>query len=78
MLVEFYAPSLKSDVDQIAERWLVLGRAVAEAIMTETRTDDWKTKTILAATMASADILKISEVAKKKLNDLVAKYTHAG
>lgn len=78
MLVEFYAPSLKSEVDQIAERWLVLGRAVGEAIMTKERTEDWTTKTILAATLASSEILKLSEVAKKKLNDLVARYMHAG
>ncbi|MEK6244432.1 MAG: hypothetical protein AABM33_08000 [Pseudomonadota bacterium] len=78
MLVEFYAPSLKPEVDQIAERWLVLGRTIAEAIMTKERTEDWKTKTVLAATLSSAEILKLSDVAKKKLNDLVARYMLAG
>lgn len=75
MKVDFYAPSLKAEVDQIADRLSVIGRAAAEAIMTEHRTEEWKTKTVLAATTSSAEILKLTEVAKGKLNELAARYT---
>ncbi|MBU6390804.1 MAG: hypothetical protein KGJ87_04640 [Planctomycetota bacterium] len=77
MKVDFYAPSLKPEVDQIAEHLLILSRTVAEAIMTEQRTGEWKTKTVLAAATASAGILKLTDAAKRKLNELVAPYTHA-
>ena len=78
MLVDFYAPTLKAEVEQITQHWMKLSRAIAETIMTEKRTDEWKTNTVLAATTASADILKYSDGAKKKLNDLVAEVTNAG
>jgi hypothetical protein len=77
MLVDFYAPILKPDIELIAEHWMKLARAIGETIMTQERTEDWKAKTVLAATTASADILKCSDAAKKKLNDLATTYTSA-
>ena len=78
MLVDFYAPTLRPEIDQITLHWMKLARAIGETIMTQDRTDDWKTKTVLDATTASVDILKCSDIAKKKLNELVSPYTNAG
>lgn len=77
MLVDFYASSLRPEVQQIEERMLALGRAVAEAIATARQPDEWKTKVVLAATTASAEILNVSQAAKEKLRGLVAPYTQS-
>ena len=78
MLVDFYAPSLKPEVDEIAQHWMKLSRAVGETLLVEQRTEEWKTKTVMDSTTASLDIAKSSDSAKKKLNSLVAELTSAG
>jgi gas vesicle protein len=78
MLVDFYAPKLRPDIQQIEEHLLAVGRAAGEAIAASQRTDQWKTATILAATTASAEIRKLSGAAKEKLRELAAPYTRPG
>jgi len=78
MLVDFYAPTLRPEIEQIGQHWMKLALAIGETIMTQDRTEEWKTKTVLDATTASTDILKCSDIAKKKLNELVGRYTNAG
>jgi HAMP domain-containing protein len=78
MLVDFYAPGLRPEVEQVTERFLALGRSVAEAIATQRRTDEWKANIVVAATTASADVREASVTAKEKLRALVGSYTDSG
>ena len=75
MLVDFYAPGLHPETEQVVERFLALGRSVAEAIVTQRRTDEWKANTVVAATTASVDVRKAADAAKEKLRGLVRSYT---
>lgn len=71
MLVDFYAPSLQGDVKSITEQFAVVSRAVAETLLQKDRNDDWKTKTVESAVMASIEITKLAQSAQIKLAELV-------
>src|SRR5688572_13144773 len=44
MLVDFYAPSLKPDVEEVTKHWMKLSRAVGETLLVQQRTEEWKAK----------------------------------
>ena len=71
MLVDFYAPSLRPDVKAITEQFAIVSRSVTEVILQQQRTDEWKTKTVEAAAMASIQITKLTQDAQTKLGNVV-------
>lgn len=77
MLVDFYAPSLRPDLNVIEAQWMILGRAIAEMMLTEKKTDEKVADLIVTLTTSSAEIAKASEAAKTKLTALVMRYSHA-
>jgi hypothetical protein len=71
MLVDFYAPSLQGEAKSLTEQFAIVSRAVAETLLQKDRNDDWKTKTVQSAALASIEITKIAQEAQTKLAGLI-------
>jgi hypothetical protein len=71
MLVDFYAPTLKPDVQAINKQLELLARIVSEIILKKDRGDDWNAKTVEHSTIAFTEINRLVKEAKQKLALLV-------
>lgn len=71
MLVDFYTPSLGSDVKAISDQFAVVSRAAAEVFLEKNRNDEWKSKTVESAAIAAIQITKLAQAAQEKLGQLV-------
>jgi hypothetical protein len=71
MFVDFYTPSLSTDVKAISDQFAIVSRAVAEVLLEKSRNDQWKSKTVESAVFASVEINKLTQVAQKKLGQIV-------
>jgi hypothetical protein len=71
MLVDFYTPSLSSDVKAISDQFAIVSRAAAEVILEQNRNDEWKSKTVASAAIAAIEITKLAQVTQEKLGQLV-------
>jgi hypothetical protein len=52
MFVNFYAPSLSTDIKAISEQFNIVSLAVANVLCEKKRNDEWKSKTIESAVFA--------------------------
>lgn len=75
MLVDFYAPSLRPDLDIMEQQWLILFRAIAEMMLVEKKTDAKIADLIVTLGVSAAEVSKASEAAKTKLSVLAKRYT---
>lgn len=71
MLVDFYAPSLSSEVKEISDQFAIVGRAVTDVLLENDRNDEWKSKTVKAAVFASREVTRLVEAAQEKLGKIV-------
>lgn len=71
MFVDFYEPSLSTEVKAISDQFLIVTRAVTEVFMQKDRNDEWKSKTVESAAIASQEITKLAQVAQEKLGQIV-------
>ena len=71
MLVDFYAPALQGDVKNLTDQFAIVSVAVAETLLQKDRNDEWKTKTVQSATIASMEIAKLAQEAQTKLAVLI-------
>jgi hypothetical protein len=71
MLVDFYAPELKSSVKAMFLQLGMIGKAVGEVMLEKNRTDEWKTNTVKAGTLASMEIERLAREAQEKLGELM-------
>lgn len=73
MFVDFYAPSLNTDVQAISDQFAIVSRAVAEVFIEKNKDHEWKSKTVESAVFASLEITKLAQAAQKKLGQIVQK-----
>jgi hypothetical protein len=71
MLVDFYAPNLKPEIDALRNEYNKVGRVFGETIATEKQTDEWKTKVAEIAALSPMEMNKHVKSAKQKLSVLV-------
>lgn len=71
MFVDFYAPSLSTDVKAISKQFAIVSREVVEVLVEEKRNDEWKSKTVDSASFASLEIIKLAQAAQDKLGQIV-------
>lgn len=71
MLVDFYTPSLSTDVKAISGQFNIVGQAVAEVLLEKNRNDEWKSKTVASAAVAAIEITKLAQATQEKLGQLV-------
>lgn len=71
MLVDFYTPSLQSDIESIVNQFTIISRAVTETILQMERKNSWKSKTVESTALASVELTKLSQAAQSKLADIV-------
>jgi len=71
MFVNFYAPSLSTDVKAISEQFNIVSLAVANVLCEKKRNDEWKSKTIASAVFAYQEITKLTQAAQEKLGQIV-------
>lgn len=71
MFVDFYAPSLSTDVKAISDQFAIVSRAVAEVLLENNRNEEWKSKTVESAVLASLEIFKLAQAAQEKLGKIV-------
>lgn len=73
MLVDFYTPSLKPEVDIISKHFIDLWTVAVEGVAKaqDSRAEDWKGQAILKAYAAMEEIGKTSLAAKEKLTLLI-------
>lgn len=71
MFVDFYTPSLSTDVKAISDQFVIVSRAAAEVLLEKNRNDEWKSKTVESAVFASLEITKLAQAAQKKLGQIV-------
>jgi hypothetical protein len=71
MLVDFYAPSLQKDVKSLTEQFALVIYAVTETVLQKDRNDEWKTKTVKSAALASIEIARVAQDAQTKLAGLI-------
>lgn len=74
MLVDFYAPALRPDLEKLEQSWFTLGKALAEITLTSEPTTEKRGEWIVAIGTSLALISNAAEGAKQKLNELVQKY----
>jgi hypothetical protein len=68
MLVDFYVPTIKPNVESISAQLIIIGKYVSEALLEKNRTEEWKDSTIKAAHLASIEIENIAREAQEKLS----------
>ncbi len=71
MLVDFYAPELKPSVKAMFLQLGIIGKAVGEVMLKKNRTDEWKTNTVKAGTLASMEIERLAREAQERLSELM-------
>jgi hypothetical protein len=71
MLVDFYTPSLSTDVKAISAQFAIVSRAVAEVLLEKNRNEEWKSKTVESAAIAANEITKLAQATQEKLGQLV-------
>ena len=71
MFVDFYAPSLCTDVKAISDQFAIVSRAAAEVLLEKNRNDQWKSNTVESAVFASLEITKLAQAAQEKLGQIV-------
>jgi hypothetical protein len=71
MFVDFYAPSLSTDVKAISDQFAIVSRAVVEVLLEKNRNDEWKSKTVESAVIASIEITKLAQAAQERLGQIV-------
>lgn len=71
MFVDFYAPSLSTDVKAISDQFAIVSRTVAEVLLEQNRNNEWKSKTVESAVFASLEITKLAQAAQEKLGQIV-------
>jgi len=75
MLVGFYTPELKEDVEKMIVKYQMVVHAVGEVILQKQRTEGWKTETVKEAAFASAELTNLVKDAQEKLAKLVNAHT---
>ena len=71
MLVDFYAPELKPSVNAMSLQLGIIGKAVGEAMLEKSRTEEWKTNTVEAGIFSSMEIERRVREAQEKLGELM-------
>jgi len=75
MLVDFYVPNLKIEINLINKKWVELGEVLAKFFLKPPTTQDEKTKLIANFTEIPTTMQMLSEKAKEKLTKIINKIT---
>lgn len=78
MLVDFYAPTIRGEVQEISNQFAIIVRSATEVLLQKERSEDWKGKTVEASAIASVEITNLTKKAQEKLSVLVKPIVEPG